>query len=147
MRACFRAPLCCHSSKIRSQKRAYSILSSAGSTHHNENGVTRDSGAELGVGQLTGRGNRRPEVIRDVIKQKEEVHLQRERGGCPHTVLVGQLTKAGQEKSCVRGTSWKSLTKDFFLSTAKMIYKHLPWWFLDLFLISCPSHNAVCGLP
>lgn len=114
MRACFRAPLCCHSRKIPSQKRAYSILSSAGSTHHNENGVTRDSRAELGVGQLTGRGNRRPEVIRDVTKQKEEVHLQWERMGCPHTVLAGQLTKGGQEKSSARGTSWKSLTKVVF---------------------------------
>lgn len=61
-----------HSSEIQSQKQAHSTLSGTGSRHHNENGVTRDSGAELGIGQLTGRGNRRPEVICDVISRRRK---------------------------------------------------------------------------
>lgn len=77
-----------------SQKKAYSILSSVGSTHQNENGVTGDSGAVQKAGQLTGQGNRRPEVIGDVIS--------RSRKSISKEVLAGQFTTADRKRApCV----------------------------------------------
>lgn len=64
------------------------------------NGVTRDSGVEEGMGQLTGRGNRRPEVIRDVISRRRKSISIGSIWGIP-IQLVSLLTKVGQEKCFV----------------------------------------------
>lgn len=52
------------------------------------------------MGQLTGRGNRRPEVIRDVISRRRKSISIGSIWGIP-IQLVSLLTKVGQEKCFV----------------------------------------------
>ena len=71
-----------------------------------ENGVTRDSTVKVDVSQLTGRGNRRQEVICDVISRgRKSISI----GGIwDIPIPVSQpINKVGQEKHFVGSTQNK----------------------------------------
>ena len=105
--AYLRAPLYCHFFDIQLQKQAHSILSGIGSWQCIENGVTRDSTVKAGTGRLTGRGNRRPEVISDVISGRRKSISIGGIWGIP-IQLVSPLTNVGQEK-CSVGSMWNKI--------------------------------------
>lgn len=144
--ACFsRAPLHCHPFEIQLQKQADSILSSVGSWQCIENGVTRDSTVKAGMGQLTGRGNRRPEVIGDVTSRgRKSISI----GGiwCIPIQLVSPLTNVGQEK-CLLACRVRSKSASVSLSEPAwslnvcfddfQLYVYLTWY--DKSLCHLPS--------
>lgn len=85
----------------------HSILSGVGSRKCIENGVTGDSIVEVGIGQLTGRGNRRPAVIRDVTSWRRKSISVGSMSGIP-IQLVGPLTNVRQEK-CFVSSMWNKI--------------------------------------
>lgn len=74
----------------------HSPLSRVGSTLGIEKGVTRDRRTESELGHLTGRGNRRPEVIFDVTSIGRKSPSVGDRLGIP-TDLGNRSSNAGLE--------------------------------------------------
>lgn len=83
-----------------------SILSGVGSRKCIENGVTGDSIVE-GIGQLTGRGNRRPAVMRDVTSRRRKSISIGSISSIP-IQLVGLLANVRQEK-CFVSKMWNKI--------------------------------------
>lgn len=94
------APLCCHVVEIQLWKRARSALSRVGSRLGIEKGLTRGSRTESRLGHVTGRGNRRLEVIRDVINRRRKSPSVGDTVGLP-TELDSLATNARLETTVI----------------------------------------------
>lgn len=132
----------------------HSILSGVGSRQCIENGVTGDSIVEVGMGQLTGRGNRRPAVIRDVTSRRRKSISIGSMCSIP-IQLVSLLTNVRQEK-CFVCNMWNKI-KNSHWGASVVSLSELAWSLNDCFddlqfnlcifdIVGLLSHYAICCL-